>query len=119
MSAKPLLGKNPHPTAEETQAALTGNLCRCSAYNRYVEATLAASGAAIPVGGTAQFAGEVSPLQTVGHPTTRIDPYERVTGRANYTAEEAGPLPRATWWARNSRPWTNLLSNAAHIQFHQ
>ncbi|HEY7390973.1 MAG TPA: molybdopterin-dependent oxidoreductase [Bryobacteraceae bacterium] len=87
MSAKALLGKNPHPTAEEAQAAMTGNLCRCSAYNRYVEATLAASGAAIPVGGTAQFVGEVSPLKTVGHPTTRIDAYERVTGKANYTGD--------------------------------
>src|SRR5260370_2815578 len=41
MSAKPLLLRNPHPPADEAQAALTGNLCRCSNYNRYVEATLA------------------------------------------------------------------------------
>src|SRR5215469_12008725 len=62
MTAKALLTKNPHPTADDVQAALTGNLCRCSAYNRYVEATLAASGAAVPAGGTAQFAGQVAPL---------------------------------------------------------
>jgi CO/xanthine dehydrogenase Mo-binding subunit/aerobic-type carbon monoxide dehydrogenase small subunit (CoxS/CutS family) len=87
MTAKALLNKNPHPTAEDVQAALTGNLCRCSAYNRYVEATLAASGAAIPTGGTAQFFGQVSTLQTIGHPATRIDAYERVTGKATYTAD--------------------------------
>ena len=43
MSAKALLARNPHPTAEEVRVALTGNLCRCSNYNRYVEAVLAAA----------------------------------------------------------------------------
>jgi xanthine dehydrogenase YagT iron-sulfur-binding subunit len=45
MSAKALLNSNPHPTAEQVRAAMTGNICRCSNYNRYVEAVLAASGA--------------------------------------------------------------------------
>lgn len=44
MSAKGLLTHNPHPTAHEVQAAMTGNICRCSNYNRYVEAVLAAAG---------------------------------------------------------------------------
>ncbi len=43
MSAKGLLTRNPHPTAHEVQAAMTGNICRCSNYNRYVEAVLAAA----------------------------------------------------------------------------
>ena len=43
MSAKALLSHNPHPTREEVQHGLTGNLCRCSNYNRIVEAVLAAS----------------------------------------------------------------------------
>lgn len=42
MSAKALLAANPHPSADEARAALTGNLCRCSNYNRYVEAVVAA-----------------------------------------------------------------------------
>ena len=45
MSAKALLNVNPHPTADEVRSAMTGNICRCSNYNRYVEAVLAASGA--------------------------------------------------------------------------
>jgi len=48
MSGKALLNSNPHPTHEEVQAAMTGNICRCSNYNRYVEAVLAA--AAMPAG---------------------------------------------------------------------
>jgi aerobic-type carbon monoxide dehydrogenase small subunit (CoxS/CutS family) len=45
MSAKALLDHNPHPTADEVRHALTGNICRCSNYNRYVESVLAASAA--------------------------------------------------------------------------
>jgi len=43
MSAKALLARNPNPTREEVQRGLTGNLCRCSNYNRIVESVLAAS----------------------------------------------------------------------------
>jgi aerobic-type carbon monoxide dehydrogenase small subunit (CoxS/CutS family) len=44
MSAKALLNRNPHPTADEVRSAMTGNICRCSNYNRYVESVLAAAG---------------------------------------------------------------------------
>jgi xanthine dehydrogenase YagT iron-sulfur-binding subunit len=43
MSAKGLLTRNAHPTANDVRAAMTGNLCRCSNYNHYVEAILAAA----------------------------------------------------------------------------
>lgn len=42
MSAKALLDANPHPSAAEARAALTGNLCRCSNYNHYITAVVAA-----------------------------------------------------------------------------
>jgi aerobic-type carbon monoxide dehydrogenase small subunit (CoxS/CutS family) len=42
MSAKALLDANPQPSAEDVRVALTGNLCRCSNYNHYVEAVVAA-----------------------------------------------------------------------------
>ena len=44
MSARALLNANPYPTADEVRAAMTGNICRCSNYNRYVEAVLAVAG---------------------------------------------------------------------------
>ncbi|MBI2821961.1 MAG: (2Fe-2S)-binding protein [Acidobacteria bacterium] len=44
MSAKALLSRNPAPTPEEVRRGLAGNVCRCSNYNRYVEAVLAAAG---------------------------------------------------------------------------
>ncbi|OGA52542.1 MAG: hypothetical protein A3G25_00005, partial [Betaproteobacteria bacterium RIFCSPLOWO2_12_FULL_63_13] len=37
MAATALLRANPHPTADHARAAMTGNLCRCGNYNRYVE----------------------------------------------------------------------------------
>jgi len=44
MSAKALLHVNPDPSEEEIRTALAGNLCRCTGYNRIVEAVrLAAS----------------------------------------------------------------------------
>ena len=43
MSAKALLNANSHPTEDEVRAAMTGNICRCSNYNRYVESVLAAA----------------------------------------------------------------------------
>jgi carbon-monoxide dehydrogenase small subunit len=42
MTARALLAANPSPSAEEVRRALTGNLCRCSNYNRYVDAVVAA-----------------------------------------------------------------------------
>jgi len=44
MSAKALLNQNPNPTEEEARQALAGNICRCSNFNRYLEAVLATSG---------------------------------------------------------------------------
>lgn len=38
VSAHSLLRQNPHPNADETRAALSGNLCRCSGYIKIVEA---------------------------------------------------------------------------------
>ena len=43
MSARALLNRTPHPTEDQVRHALAGNLCRCSNYNRYVEAVLAAA----------------------------------------------------------------------------
>jgi carbon-monoxide dehydrogenase small subunit len=38
MSAKALLAKNPDPTEEEIRWGISGNLCRCTGYNKIVEA---------------------------------------------------------------------------------
>ncbi|MBA7596953.1 Nicotinate dehydrogenase small FeS subunit [subsurface metagenome] len=40
MSAKALLNRNPHPTEEDVKEALAGNLCRCTGYQRIINAVL-------------------------------------------------------------------------------
>jgi len=43
MGAKSLLNRNPHPTAEQVQQELAGNLCRCGTYSRILTAVLRAA----------------------------------------------------------------------------
>lgn len=43
LSAKALLDKNPRPTEEEIRGAISGNLCRCTGYQKIVEAIESAS----------------------------------------------------------------------------
>ena len=43
MAAKGLLNENPKPSEEEVRRAIVGNLCRCTGYNKYVEAILDAA----------------------------------------------------------------------------
>ncbi len=38
LSAKALLDKNPNPTREEIREGISGNLCRCTGYNKIVDA---------------------------------------------------------------------------------
>jgi len=45
LSAKALLDQNPHPTRAEIRRGLSGNICRCTGYQKIVDAVeLAASG---------------------------------------------------------------------------
>jgi carbon-monoxide dehydrogenase small subunit len=43
LSAKALLDENPKPTEMEVRQAIAGNLCRCTGYQKIVEAILAVS----------------------------------------------------------------------------
>jgi len=44
MSAVALLNSNPRPTRAEAIAAMSGNLCRCGAYEHYLNGVMRASG---------------------------------------------------------------------------
>ncbi len=97
MSARALLNANPHPTADQARAAMTGNICRCSGYNHYIAATVAAgqersaqhssnTWSKVPSTGS-----PVSAMSVVGQGTSRIDAVERVSGKATYTADVSLP----------------------------
>jgi carbon-monoxide dehydrogenase small subunit len=44
LTSKALLDHNPHPTEAEIREALSGNLCRCTGYQKIVEAVTEAAG---------------------------------------------------------------------------
>jgi aerobic-type carbon monoxide dehydrogenase small subunit (CoxS/CutS family) len=46
MSGVALLQVNPRPTRDEARQALAGNLCRCGAYDHYLNAVMRAAGSA-------------------------------------------------------------------------
>lgn len=43
MASKALLDKNPNPTREEVVEGIVGNICRCTGYNKIIDAVLAAA----------------------------------------------------------------------------
>lgn len=43
MAAQYLLNTNPSPNEEDVRVALSGNLCRCTGYNRIIDAVLSVS----------------------------------------------------------------------------
>jgi len=43
LSAKSLLERNPHPNDHEIRTAISGNLCRCTGYQKIIEAIKAAA----------------------------------------------------------------------------
>ncbi len=43
MTLLPFLQENPHPTEAEVREAISGNLCRCTGYQKIVEAALLAA----------------------------------------------------------------------------
>jgi aerobic-type carbon monoxide dehydrogenase small subunit (CoxS/CutS family) len=114
MSARALLARNPHPTAEEVRAALTGNLCRCSNYNRYVAATVAAGagneGRSLQSVSRSDAPGApLAKLKTVGLATTRIDARERVSGKATYSGDVQLPGMLFAKVLRSPHPHARIL----------
>jgi aerobic carbon-monoxide dehydrogenase small subunit len=63
LSAKALLDKNPTPTEDEIRKAISGNLCRCTGYQKIIEAVKSVSEGRVAVdqqesAGTFQTAGD-------------------------------------------------------------
>ena len=46
VSAVALLGRNPSPDEDQVREALDGNLCRCGAHRRIINAVLSAAASA-------------------------------------------------------------------------
>ncbi len=94
MSAKALLDENPHPTRDQIEMAISGNLCRCTGYEQIIQAIQQASGASVP-------APASDPSRPVGASVTRVDIRTKVTGGRKYPADfnMTGQLHAAVVWS--------------------
>jgi 4-hydroxybenzoyl-CoA reductase alpha subunit len=89
MATKALIDANPDPTEDEVREALAGNLCRCGAYPRILEAIRDwRAWKDVPLDTRPRADDERDQerdLDVVGHGVTRYDAPDKVTGRAKYT----------------------------------
>lgn len=88
MRTKSLLDENPDPTEDEIKEALTGNLCRCTGYQKIFEAVETSKDY---LKGKTPAVIEYQPqksamnLSVVGKRLPKIDAPDKATGRAVYT----------------------------------
>jgi len=98
LSASALLSRNPHPDDDEIKEALAGNLCRCTGYtgimrsvrrcaNYRADGSCAARGATAGTSAGDGRATDSRKFASVGVSIPRVDAVDKVTGRAQYTAD--------------------------------
>jgi xanthine dehydrogenase molybdopterin-binding subunit B len=86
LSAYSLIQRNPDPSEEEVEEALSGNLCRCTGYTRIKEAVQNWK-KYLKKDEPQSKPYDLSQFTTVGKSTPRVDAADKVTGRAKYTAD--------------------------------
>jgi CO/xanthine dehydrogenase Mo-binding subunit/aerobic-type carbon monoxide dehydrogenase small subunit (CoxS/CutS family) len=135
LSTAALLEENPSPTREQILHYLRGNLCRCTGYQKIVDAiascaTAAPSPSPLPRDGGEGFKqvdqwnplphrergqGEgagmtpAEPLRVVGHSVRRVDGLEKVTGRARYVTDMELPGMLHVKLLRSPYPHAKIL----------
>ncbi len=83
MSAKALIDRNPNPTREEAAEAMAGNLCRCTGYQKILDAVVGWD--------QAPDHPEKTDHVVVGRRVPRIDAPELVSGSAQFTDDISFP----------------------------
>ena len=102
MAATDLLARKRHPTEADVRDALGGVLCRCTGYQKIIEAVLdAAAGAAPSLAPQAEHA--------VGARVPKVDGIPKLTGAERYGADA---IPADALWLRAVR------SPHHHCRFH-
>lgn len=102
LAAKALLEKNPDPSEAEVREALSGILCRCTAYVKPVEAVLRAAELMRGANGTAPSApayaapklvpvDDIPRTLVIGKSAVKLDAAKLAQGKAAFTADFAQP----------------------------
>ena len=89
MAASELLSRNRQPNASEVKDALGGVLCRCTGYQKIIEAVLDAA--------SAELAPPPEVGGAVGARTPKVDGVAKLTGSENYGADA---IPPDALWLR-------------------
>ena len=86
LTSKALLDRSPDPAREEIQEALSGNLCRCTGYQRIIGAVQAA---ARQIRSQADLSKEtpLPEVQGIGGSHRRMDAWEKVSGSLRFAAD--------------------------------
>ncbi len=92
VAAADLLSRNNRPDANEVKDALGGVLCRCTGYQKIIEAVLDAANAELPPSPAAGAA--------VGARTPKVDGVAKLTGEERYGADA---IPADALWLRVAR----------------
>lgn len=97
LAARSLLAKNPDPSETEVREALSGVLCRCTAYVKPVQAVLRAAemmrGTGLSDHPTVEFEPQISDVdliperKVVGKPEKKLDAEKLVQGKPAFTAD--------------------------------
>ncbi len=95
MAATALLARDPHPDANAVRDALGGVLCRCTGYQKIVEAVLDVSRAQTDA--PASVAAASAAGAAVGARLPKVDGVARVTGTEIYAADQ---VPDDCLWLR-------------------
>jgi CO/xanthine dehydrogenase Mo-binding subunit len=85
MAAAALLTQNPQPSPDQVRSAISGNLCRCTGYQKVVDAVLAA--AAEMRGESAAERPDAAGPGSVGRSVLMVDGVAKVLGTARYAAD--------------------------------
>ena len=113
MSAKGLLGEDPHPDETKIRKSLSGNICRCTGYTKIVEAVQDAADEKQPAAATHGKPGSGKPDSTysvVGKSLPRVDSRAKVTGDAKYTADLTFPGMLVGKILRSPLPHARILN---------
>ena len=125
LSAAALLEESPWPTREQILHYLRGNLCRCTGYQKIIDAIVACAGGQVS---HSNISGETpgpaerelpsecrnvrpdpEPLRVVGHSVRRVDALEKVTGRARYVTDMELPGMLHVKLLRSPYPHAKIL----------
>ena len=96
LAATELLAANEHPTRQEIQVAIAGNLCRCTGYTPIVDAIESMSEHTAESKSAARDlphrSADGCEYKVIGHSVERVDSWEKVTGAARFADDiEFGP----------------------------